>query len=297
MSGGAFDAGLAAHLAGGVTTVCHAWAITRSDGTVFAFTDHDLPLSFAGYEFRADTGLSALALAQSTGLSVDNTEALGALSDASLREDEIEQGRFDGAQVRAWLVNWADPAQHWLNFRGMLGELTRAGGSFRAELRGLTEGLNRPLGRVYQKPCAAVLGDRTCRFNTAQEGYAQALPVQRVEGARRFIWQDFLSYEADWFTRGRLEVLDGPAQGLWSTIKADRIENGARIIELWEPVRGAVSTGTQVRLVAGCDKRAETCRLKFNNFGNYQGFPDLPGEDWVVSVPSSTNTNSGGSRR
>lgn len=292
-----FNEELAAHLGGGLTTVCHAWAITRKDGAVFSFTDHDLPLSFAGYEFRADTGLSALALAQSTGLSVDNTEALGALSDASLREDEIEQGRFDGAEVRAWLVNWADTAQHWLNFRGHLGELTRAGGGFRAELRGLTEGLNRPLGRVYQKPCSAVLGDSTCRFNLAQENYAQALPVQVVEGARRFVWQDFLAYDTDWFTRGRLEVLDGPAAGLWGSIKSDRVVDGARVIELWEPIRGLVAVGAQVRLVAGCDKRVETCRLKFNNFENFQGFPDLPGEDWVVSVPSSGNTNSGGSLR
>jgi len=129
----AFNEDLAAHLASGVSTVSHAWAIIRTDGTVFGFTDHDQPLSFAGFEFRADTGLSALALSQSTGLSVDNTEALGALSDSSLREDEIEQGRFDGAEVRGWLVNWADPSQHWLNFRGHLGELTRADGGFRAE--------------------------------------------------------------------------------------------------------------------------------------------------------------------
>jgi uncharacterized phage protein (TIGR02218 family) len=294
---GDFNEALAAHLGGGLTTVCHAWAITRKDGAVFAFTDHDRPLRFAGFEFRADTGLSALALAQSTGLSVDNTEALGALSDASLREDEIEQGRFDGAEVRAWLVNWMDTAQHWLNFRGKIGELTRANGGFRAELRGLTEGLNRPLGRVYQKPCSAVLGDRNCRFNLAQESYAQALPVQTVQGARRFVWEEFLAYDVDWFTRGRLEVLSGPAKGLWGTIKSDRIEGTARVIELWEPIRGAVEAGTQVRVVAGCDKRVETCRLKFNNFDNYQGFPDLPGEDWVVSVPTSSKPNTGGSLR
>lgn len=292
-----FNADLAAHLEGGLTTVCHAWAITRKDGEVFAFTDHDLPLQFAGYAFRADTGLSAMALAQSTGLSVDNTEALGALSDASLREDEIEQGRFDGAEVRAWLVNWADPAQHWLNFRGHLGELTRAGGGFRAELRGLTEALNRPLGRVYQKPCTAVLGDGTCRFNVDQESYAHTLQVQTAKDGRRFVWRDFLAFDADWFTRGRFEVLDGPARGLWGTIKSDRIEGRDRVIELWEPVRGTIGEGTQIRLVAGCDKRPETCRLKFNNFANFQGFPDLPGEDWVVSVPSSSKVNSGGSLR
>jgi len=51
------------------------------------------------------------------------------------------------------------------------------------------------------------------------------------------------------------------------------------------------------QLVAGCDKRMETCRLKFNNFLNFQGFPDLPNEDWMMAVPKSTSANSGGSLR
>jgi uncharacterized phage protein (TIGR02218 family) len=50
-------------------------------------------------------------------------------------------------------------------------------------------------------------------------------------------------------------------------------------------------------LVAGCDKRLETCRLKFNNILNFQGFPDLPGEDWVVAVPRTSGANTGGSLR
>ena len=66
---------------------------------------------------------------------------------------------------------------------------------------------------------------------------------------------------------------------------------------LWEPLRAAIAPGDMVRLEAGCDKRMETCRLKFNNLLNYQGFPDIPGEDWVMSVPRSSGINTGGSRR
>ncbi len=35
---------LAAHLAREVTTVCHCWRLTRTDGWVAGFTDHDRPL-------------------------------------------------------------------------------------------------------------------------------------------------------------------------------------------------------------------------------------------------------------
>lgn len=286
-----------AHTASGLTTLCRAWAITRADGEAYGFTDHDRDFTFEDVTFRADTGLTAAALAQSTGLSVDNTEALGALTDAAVREDDIEAGRFDGAEVRAWLVNWANIDVRWLQFRGSIGEIRRAGGAFHAELRGLTEALNRPSGRIYQKPCTAVLGDKGCRFDVSTPGYRHEGSADRIVNGRVFEWDTLDGFEPGWFLRGRLDVLDGAAQGLWGMIKHDVIENGVRRIELWEPVRGAIETGTQLRLTAGCDKRFDTCRLKFNNLLNFQGFPDLPTEDWVMAYPTKNGTNSGGSLR
>ncbi|WP_176250140.1 DUF2163 domain-containing protein [Sulfitobacter sp. HGT1] len=292
-----FNQALDAHVKTGLTTLCHAWAIRRQDGVTLAFTDHDRALSFEGVSFRADSGLSARALAQSTGLSVDNTEAMGALSHWAIREDEIEQGRFDGAEVTCWRVNWVDVAQRTVLFRGSIGEMHRSGGAFRAELRGLTEALNRPLGRIYQKPCTAVLGDAGCGFDLATPGYAVSAAVDRCEEGRIFRWDDLPGFDDGWFARGRLEVLDGAAVGLWGMVKHDRKLDGSREVELWEPIRGNVTKGMQVRLVAGCDKRMETCRLKFNNLLNFQGFPDIPNEDWVMAVPKSSGANTGGSLR
>ncbi|WP_299297583.1 DUF2163 domain-containing protein [uncultured Tateyamaria sp.] len=286
-----------AHAAEGLTTLCRAWAISRTDGVTFGFTDHDRTLAFDGISFSAETGLSASALAQSTGLSVDNTEALGALTDAAIREDEIEAGRFDGAEVRAWLVNWADPDVRWLQFRGTIGELRRAGGAFHAELRGLTEALNRPLGRIYQKPCTAVLGDGQCRFDLSEPGYRHDGPADRITDGRVFEWDMLAGFEPGWFQRGRLDVLEGDAAGLWGMVKHDVFDGTVRRIELWEPIRGPIASGDQLRLTAGCDKRFETCRLKFNNLLNFQGFPDLPSDDWVMAYPKSSGSNSGGSLR
>ncbi|SFT45161.1 DUF2163 domain-containing protein [Sedimentitalea nanhaiensis] len=291
------DDAFQAHVRSGLTTLCRCWAIIRKDGLTFGFTDHDLTLEFDGVTFKADAGLSALALQQSTGLSVDNTEAIGALSDASVRDEDIEAGRFDGAEVRAWLVNWQDVNVRWLQFRGSIGELRRSGGAFHAELRGLTEALNRPLGRVFQKPCTAVLADAGCRFDLDAPGYSSLRMVEKVESSRMFRWQGMTDFEPGWFARGRLSVKSGDADGLWGTIKKDWFDGTIRVVELWEPIRAKVMAGDEVRLDAGCDKRMETCRLKFNNILNYQGFPDIPGEDWVMATPKQSKANTGGSLR
>lgn len=295
MSG--MDPALAAHLESGLTTLARAWALTRADGVEMGFTDHDRPLSFEGITFRPDTGLSAMALQQGTGLAVDNTEALGALSDAAITEADIEAGRYDGAELRVWLVNWAEPEARHLAFRGHIGEIRRIDGAFRAEVRGLSDALNRPLGRVFQRPCTAVLGDSACRFDLDTPGYFHEGPVEAVEGARVFRLPALAGFAPGWFARGRLRMLDGPAAGLAGAIKRDLSEDGARVIELWEPLRAAVAPGARLRLEAGCDKRMETCRLKFDNLLNFRGFPDIPEEDWVLVHAGQSGSLGGGSRR
>lgn len=289
---------LHAHLGNGPTTVARCWLVTRTDGTRLGFTDHDRDLEFDGFTFRADTGLSARALSQATGLSVDNSEAMGALSDAAISETDIAAGRYDGAEVVSWLVNWTDVSARRVMFRGHIGEVRRGAGAFHAELRGLTEALNRPVGRVYQKPCSAVLGDASCGFDLATPGYVHEGPVHRVEEGRAFLLGALSAFEPGWFQRGRLEVLGGRAAGLSGPIKRDGFRaDGQRAIELWEPMRVAPYEGDPVRLVAGCDKRLDTCRFKFGNLLNFQGFPDIPEEDWVFVHASQAKRKGGGSRR
>ncbi|MEL6168219.1 MAG: DUF2163 domain-containing protein [Pseudomonadota bacterium] len=283
------------HLQTGVTTTCQCWALTRRDGKVFGFTDHDRDLAFDGIVFKADTGLTARALQQSTGLSVDNSEALGALSHVSLTDEEIAAGRYDGAGVVSWLVNWTDVEERMVQFRGSLGEITRSAGGFRAELRGLSEALNRPVGRVYQGSCSAILGDASCRFDLDQPGFVAELTALSVLEGKVFEFGALAAYEPRWFERGRLRVLDGSGAGLVGVIKNDRTIDGARTIETWEAFRVQVSAGVRVRLEAGCDKRRETCKAKFANILNFRGFPHIPGEDWMIAYPTSSGGHDGGS--
>ncbi|MCE5972096.1 DUF2163 domain-containing protein [Sinirhodobacter sp. WL0062] len=284
------------HLATGCTTIARAWAVERTDGLVLGFTDHDRALNIDGVAFQPESGMTAKAVVQSTGLSVDNSESYGVLSSDSISEEDILAGRYDRAEVRVWIVNWAEPAQRQMIFRGHIGELSRSSGGFRAELRGLSEALGQEYGRIYHPRCSAVLGDRFCRFDLGREGYAVELAVEAVEGDAKFQFAQLTGYQPRWFEKGRLRVLSGKAEGLFGVIKNDRIlANGARSVELWQQIGAVVQPGDTVRLEAGCDRRAETCRMKFNNFLNFRGFPHIPGEDWLMSYPVRSGANDGGS--
>jgi uncharacterized phage protein (TIGR02218 family) len=285
---------LLAHLAGGVTTVCRAWAVQRRDGVVLGFTDHDRDLAFDGITFHADTGMTARALMQTTGLSVDNSEAVGALSSAAVTEDDLLAGRYDGAGVRAWLVNWANTGQRVLQFHGTMGDIVRSGGAFKAELRGLTEAMNQSQGRTYQRDCSAILGDGQCRFDLGRAGFSVELGVETLVERRLFRFSGLSGFAERWFEKGRLRVLSGAAQGIIGLIKFDRSEGGQRVIELWDRIGPAIASGDLIRIEAGCDKQIDTCTGKFGNFLNFRGFPHIPGEDWLLSYPTDTGANDGG---
>ena len=289
---------LADHLKTGATTVCRCWAVTRNDGVELGFTDHDADIEFDTILFRADSGMTAKEVEQSAGLSVDNSEAIGVLSHNAISETDIDQGLFDGAIVRYWLVNWSNVTERELRFRGEIGEIRRNSGAFTAELRGLAEALNKPNGRVFQRGCRAVLGDAECQFDTSLAEFCYIGAPLNIADNRIFVFDDLAGYSAGWFTKGTLSI-DGTATGVKpALIKNHRVlDGGHHEIELWQPLKTELSDDVQLQLVAGCDKRMKTCLQKFDNLLNFRGFPDIPGEDWLVSTPIRSSKNDGGSMR
>jgi len=285
---------LFAHLETGVTHTCRAWEIARTDGVRLGFTDHDRPLSFDGLDFTPQGGLTARALTSSAGLSVDNTAALGVLSDARISEVDIAAGRFDGAEVTVWLVCWENVAARQVQFRGTIGEITRANGAFEAELNGLAEPLNQPVGRTYLRSCTAVLGDAACGIGLDDPAYVTTHVLAAALDGPAFTLPEG-DFADGWFAHGLCEVMTGRAKGMQQAVRLDEVRDGRRHLALWAPFAVPPQAGDTLRLTAGCDKRAETCRAKFANFVNFRGFPDIPGDDWLVSVPRSGGKNTGGS--
>lgn len=269
------------HLKTGSTTVCRAWLVSRSDGVQLGFTDHDEDLEFEGARFRARSGLTAKALQSATGLSVDNSEASGALSDDAISEEDIAIGRYDGAEVTLWLVNWSDVSERSILFRGSFGEISRKGGAFRVELRGLAEKLNVVHGRAYVPDCAAGLGDQKCGVDMTLPGHRVTVTIVAIRSAREIAIQNDDNLSADWFAGGVVSVTSGAISGVKSLVQSESISGGSRILRLWQALPIGLKVGDQVMVEVGCDGQAQTCHEKFGNLLNFRGFPTIPGESWL----------------
>ena len=278
----ALPAALLAHLQSGATTMAYCWRVTRVDGTLLGFTEHDADLTYAGQVYAASSGFTASKLDQSLGLSVDNMEATGALSSSAITEADILAGRYDGAVVDLFWVNWSDTSMGVQIASGNLGEVKRHGVAFQAEFRSLANRLNQKIGSTYQRLCQASLGDSRCKVDLTQAQFRGAFAVTTGGTSRTLVLSGLSGFASDWFTEGTAALATGANAGLVFEVKAHRRTAGIDQVELWLPPPFAVAAGDAGTIVAGCRKTFAVCGSKFANRVNFRGFPHIPGTDVVT---------------
>ncbi len=177
---------LQAKLDSGVTTLCRCWVLTRRDGIVLSFTDHDEDVLLGDVVCRAGTGLTGSEATQQLGLAVTAAEISGALSDEALSEADLAAGRYDAASIELFTVDWSEPPLHVSMAKGTLGEIRREGGAFIAEMRGLADHLSQESGRLYTASCDADLGDARCGVNLDDPAFSGAGDVAALKGISTF---------------------------------------------------------------------------------------------------------------
>ncbi len=281
------EAGLAAHLAGGETTLATCWKLVRSDGAVLGFTDHDAELNFGGTDFVPAHGLDGAEAPARLGGQVDTTEVLGVLHSEAIWEEDILGGRYDGATVETWRVNWQDVTQRLLLRTDTIGEIVREDGRFRAELRSTQQGLNATHGRIYQGPCDAVVGDRRCGVDLDDPAFRATAMVIGFDDPHRVRVAGLDGFEAGWFGFGLAVWAEGRRQGLSDAIVSHDRVGTEDVLAFGVRVADWVVAGDTLTVTAGCDRGWGTCRTKFGNGVNFRGFPHIPGNDYVLRHPRS----------
>jgi uncharacterized phage protein (TIGR02218 family) len=275
---------LADHLASGATTLCWCWRVIRRDGVVLGFTDHDRALAFGGTTYEAASGFTASDITDGLGLSVDNLEVTGALSSATLTDDDLAAGRYDDARIEIWRTNWNDTGQRVLMRSGSIGEVRRTGTGFTAELRGLAHYLQQPKGRLLQLTCDADLGDARCTVDLSSPAFRGEGTITVAHSARRFTVAGLDAFANGFFSRGLFSFTSGASTGLKIEVKSHAKLTDGATIELWTEAEGPPAAGDAFVITAGCDKRFETCKVRFANTINFRGFPSMPGNQFLTKV-------------
>lgn len=277
-------------LAVDAATLCTCWEIERRDGAIFRFTDLDIDLTVAGNLYKAAIGYNRTAVSNSGDLSVDNMDVEGLLDDDTITVEDMRAGLFNGAKIRVFVVDWTAPENGIMRVRrGWLGEvLITPNGKFHTELRGMNQALSQKVGDVLSPECRADLGDSKCKVDIEDPAWARTGTVSTVSDRRTFTVvfddPDSRASDANWYRGGVLTWLTGNNAGRNIEVKT---WDGANELSLFLSMPYNVQVGDTFKLRPGCDKRAVTCRTKFNNIVNMRAEPFIPGADLMATYPDA----------
>lgn len=272
---------LAAHLAGEGTSLAMCWKLTRRDGTVMGFTEHDKNILFESVTYQASSGFTSSAIASSGDMAVGNLDVEGVLDSGAITEADILAGKYDFAEVEIFQVNYGDLSQGALKLRrGWLGEVSAGGGKFVAEIRGLAQRLSRTIGELYSPSCRAKLGDARCGVDLAPLTVTGT--ITGVTDSRVFA-DSSRAEEAGHFNGGKITFTSGPNNGISMEVKEYTPGNIALVL----PMPYAVAAGNSYSMEPGCDKTFATCRARYDNAVNFRGEPHVPGTDRMLQTSTA----------
>ena len=258
-----------------VTTMALCWRIERRDGVGIGLTAHDRDLFVRGNLYRAAPGMTPSAIRRGEGQAADTMDVSGALVSSAIRESDLLGGRWDGARVAIFAVDWSDPSGAVVPLgEGTIGAVETGDGAFTAELRGAASVLDAPVIEFTAPECRAELGDARCRV--AMAGRRRFARVTAV--ADEVVTLDMSEREANGWGGGRLRWIDGANSGCEQTIAA----SSGDTVTLATVPRFVVLPGDRVEVIEGCDKSIATCAARFDNAANFRGEPYLPGIDLLT---------------
>jgi uncharacterized phage protein (TIGR02218 family) len=264
-------------------TLAFCWRLDRRDGVTLGFTSHDQDLIIDQLIYRAAPGMVPSSVERSVALDPDTVELGGILTSESLSEADLAAGRWDGARLTLFAVDWTGTGGEVVTgdtvplIRGSLGAVATMGGEFQAELRGPTTVLDAAVIEMTSPDCRAAFGDPRCRVDLA--GRTVMVPVASSAGESVTLTQPVA---ADLYAFGRLRWLSGANAGASTVI----LSNSTTLITLADAPSFAVLPGDRAELTQGCDRRLSTCRDRFANAVNFQGEPHLPGNDLLTRYVS-----------
>jgi phage conserved hypothetical protein BR0599 len=277
------------------TQWAQTWTITRVDGTVFAFTSLDRPLTFRGVVHTPCASLSATATEQSTTIGQNgNMELLGIISDSGISEQELYNGLFDFARFEIWMVPWLNHGGE-TPFRlmaGTTGTMSHGVDGFKFEVLTASANLRqRGLMEVFTASCRYGFGstlDARCPVDLAAitvtgSATSTAVPAASNTATRRILIDSSRAEAAGYFDLGILTFDSGANAGASSEIK--RFEGG--VFVLWSPLLFPIEVGDTYHATPGCNKSPDD-HMRFNaDMIDFGGFPDVPGSDSINQFPDA----------
>jgi uncharacterized phage protein (TIGR02218 family) len=264
-----------------------AYIFTLRSGSTLCYTDIDVTFTYNGNTFLANAvRISGLKYKAAIGLEVDSQQITAAALSTDLVGggpsflQALREGVFDGALVERDRVFFSDQLGGTvigsvILFQGRLGSIDQIGRTtakltVNSDLCLLDNDMPR---NIFQPTCLHTLYDSGCGLVKADFGTNGTAGAGATDSV--IPW----SGASTNFVQGSITFTSGVNNGVTATVAS--VAAGTSLT-LAYPLEEAPSEGDAFTVYFGCDHTPVTCRVKFNDFVNFRGFPYVPPPQMAV---------------
>lgn len=220
---------------------CNLVAITRQDGFVLRFTDHDGTVTFEGETYAPAQFAGMSAERREGALRTGNQELYGIIDGETVIVPDLLGDRYRGAEVRHVVSDWAYPWLAIARHRKWIRRVNWTGSSFVATLEGRSQVLHRPaggrFGGVWSLRCPYKLGGEHCKKDISAWDVSGA-PVDVVTSRMEIEFDSAAWINSEKQTDGFYAA--GEIEWLW----AEPIEDGSPAVSTTTTLTDAAKSWT-----------------------------------------------------
>jgi uncharacterized phage protein (TIGR02218 family) len=251
--------------------------IVRRDGTIkrIAEAQQTIPGDSNGDWEAVTCEISAIKNAlggDTASLEVRAVHSVGGFFDT----EDIDSGRYDGAEVTVYACDRTDPTETVFMFGGTIQPIAYdITGAVTFDVRGPSIGARTGYIQKYAPMCRVDLFSTLCGLN--QASFVVSATVVSITDRHRFIVSIGSPPASGYFNGG---VVLGANGGRF--VCADW-QQSTQQVSAFLPCHRLIEVGEVLSMWPGCDKKIATCLSKFSNTANFQGEPHSLGIYQVIA--------------
>lgn len=287
---------VAEFLSGRNPCLAKLWTITRTDGVVLRFTDHDREIPHLGNLHSPAGGFDGSADRLEGALKEHNKTLKGLIISDRITIEDLMGGIYDDAVVVEDLINWRYPwAGPIYTRRWWIDRIKFDGEYHEAEMSGPTRLLRNQVGDILSRTCRHRLGvfdpvtDIGCHVDVAGTFTDSSVTILGTldEHNRMTMVVDPLTLggsRADgYFDDGVITFLDGANAGRSAIIKRWTMADSKIVLQHEMPFE--IEPNATADLAKGCLRTFSICKTEFNNGIEFGGKPHMPFVDRTLAKP------------
>jgi uncharacterized phage protein (TIGR02218 family) len=287
---------VANHVDDDVTKLATCFKLTRRDGVIMGFCDHDQILTVGGVNYQPDSGFLQTMLRKNGDMSKDNADIFGFLESPSITAADVRNGIYNGARFEIFKVIWDDVTAGTIKLlKGEFGAISLKQFKVEVTVEGLSKRLATKYGKIYQPQCRVDLFSEECGLDAADFVVAEtvdASTANSVDFYRSFNVPGLVGTTAI-YKKGLITVTSGLNINLSMEVKNFDATTGK--VELFARMPYLFAAGDTFNIYPGCDKKRTTCSFVYSNIVNFRGEPDVPHDDVLLLRGNGVLTTGSGS--